>query len=106
MAGQRSGSKHNGFAHAVVSKVAAAVGDDPACLEPPLYDVIDPDALEQLFHQSAEGDIQPNGHVEFMYDRCQVIVHSNGTVNVSSPSESTVGTEDLVASEHQRSSTE
>ncbi len=42
-----------------------------------LYDVIDPDALDAIFHRRSK-----SGHVEFSLDGYAVRVHSNGTVDV------------------------
>ena len=43
-----------------------------------LYDVIDPDALDSLFHQRTMA-----GRVEFVLDGYEVSVHSNGLVEVT-----------------------
>ncbi|KZN23646.1 hypothetical protein A4G99_12215 [Haladaptatus sp. R4] len=43
-----------------------------------LYDVIDPDALDSLFHRQTKG-----GRVEFVLDGYEVRVHSNGLVEVT-----------------------
>lgn len=41
---------------AVVSAVSSAAGVDPTDLDPPLYEVIDPDALDSLF-QTETGSV-------------------------------------------------
>jgi len=75
--------------HTVVSDVAAAVGTDSEELQPPLYEVVEPEALEQLFHRPDENPGDPTGHVVFDYVGCRVTVYSNGQVHVSPPEETT-----------------
>ncbi|WP_324760581.1 HalOD1 output domain-containing protein [Haloarcula sp. GH36] len=58
---------------AVVQAVAEAAGTDPTEL-PPLYDQVDPDALEKLFRNPS------NGVVAFDYHGYTVVVRSDGTV--------------------------
>lgn len=60
----------------VVSSVATHRGVDPVAL-PPLYDTLDPDALDALF-ASACGD----GQVTFEYAGCTVECAGDGTVDV------------------------
>lgn len=66
----------------VVTAVAAARDVDPLEL-PPLYNVIDPDALNQLFDHDVSGD--GNGHcrVSFRMADCDVIVESNNEIDVT-----------------------
>lgn len=60
----------------VVEAVANAAGTDPMRLEPPLNEVVDPDALERL----VEGDAL--ARVSFEYDGRTVAVDGDGTVTV------------------------
>jgi hypothetical protein len=60
----------------VVETVAEAAGVSELELEP-LYDAIDPDALEVLFRPGAVG------RVEFSYQGHAVTVHSDGQVDVA-----------------------
>lgn len=59
----------------VVEAVAAETGADPVSLAP-LYDVIDPDALDRLFDDGA------SGCVEFEFCDHEVVVHADGRVLV------------------------
>lgn len=59
----------------VVEAVAAETGADPASLAP-LYDVVDPDALDGLFEPGASGS------VEFEFCGHDVAVHADGRVLV------------------------
>ena len=65
----------------VVLAVAEATGDDPMEL-PPLYDTIDPDALNKLFGDRIDGAERLGGSFEFSYAGCEVTVRADGTVDV------------------------
>ena len=61
----------------VVDAVAAATGTDPLDLYPPLFNVIDPGALDRLFRDDAEAV------VTFTYNGCRVrVVNDDGEVDV------------------------
>ena len=57
----------------VIRAIAAEEGVDALELSPPLYDVIDPDALDALFHNTS-------GRIAFEYRGYTVTVTSEGTV--------------------------
>ena len=61
----------------VVMEVADVAGLPPETLTPPLYDVIDPDALNALF-QSETSD----GCIEFSYCGYEIAVHSDGRIAI------------------------
>lgn len=61
----------------VAEALADAVGIDPVALEPPLNDVVDPEALDALVASDAEA------RVEFTYHGRCVTVRADGTVVVS-----------------------
>lgn len=61
----------------VVEKVAAAAGQDPMTLNPPLYDVINPDALDMLCASASD-----EFRAVFEYAGYLVTVHGDGTVDV------------------------
>jgi len=60
----------------VINTIAAVTERDPLTMDPPLYDVIDTDALDRLFEQS------DSAAVEFEYDGHEVTIDSDGTVRV------------------------
>lgn len=64
----------------ILRKVAAVKETEPTELDSPLYDVIDPDALNTLFagRNGSSGD----GRVSFRYNDCEVSVESDGEVLV------------------------
>lgn len=59
----------------VVCAVANANGVDTTDLEP-LYDSIDPEALDALFKPGVDGTVR------FAYEGCDVVVHGDGNVRV------------------------
>ena len=61
---------------AVIEAVAEAEGVDPVDLREPLFDVIDPDALEILFRDGT-------GYVVFEYHGYEVAVDSDRNVDVT-----------------------
>lgn len=69
----------------VLREVASEEGVDPIDLATPLYDVIDPDALDTLFAADTSGDEQGSIQVEFNYHGYEIVV-SDGTVRLT-PSE-------------------
>lgn len=60
--------------HRIVESLAAAMGVDPIELEPPLYEVVETDALDTLLDSGAE--------IRFEYRDHLVCVDSDGTVTV------------------------
>ena len=64
----------------VVEAVASHLGCEPDRLQPPLYDVLDPEALDELFRR----DHGTTGYVRFEYRDLEIRVNSDGTVEISS----------------------
>lgn len=67
----------------VVITAVAAVSDDPVMTLPPLYECLDPDALDSLFPESTR-----NGNVTFTYNGFLVVVTATETVQVYDESSS------------------
>jgi len=65
----------------VISAVAEETGKEPTEVGP-LYHVIDPDALDRLF-SATRGSGRNQGHVEFTFAGCDVVVHGDGEVEVT-----------------------
>jgi hypothetical protein len=61
---------------AVVGRLAAATGVPAAALDPPLYDAVDPDALDRLSRNT-------RGTLTFGYRGYRVTVDSEGRVAVA-----------------------
>ena len=68
---------------AVVEAVAAAADVDPADLHPPLYEAIDPIALDRLFADGSERSSNRSGRVTFTYRDYEVTVAADGTVTLA-----------------------
>lgn len=73
---------------AVIEAVAAEAECDPDELTP-LYDVIDPDALERFFEIGTDGE-RPDRRVVFEYDGHEVAVSGDGGIEVTVAEPSTV----------------
>lgn len=68
----------------VVAAVAGARDVDPLEL-PPIYNVIDPDVLNQIVDHGVSGRRSGSGRVVFTMASCEVSVHSDGAVEVTAP---------------------
>ncbi|WP_126662714.1 HalOD1 output domain-containing protein [Haloterrigena salifodinae] len=68
---------------AIIERVAALDGTDPLSL-PPLYDAVDPDALDSLFQSSSTDGPQTTGAVQFTYYGYDVRVDADGDIVVES----------------------
>lgn len=78
MGTERSATKTDtAINHIVIESVADTTNVSPVELSTPLYDVIDPDALERVFARESA-----NGKVVFHYHGCEVTVFSDGNVSV------------------------
>ncbi|ELZ01853.1 HalOD1 output domain-containing protein [Natrialba asiatica] len=74
----------------ILQQIATAEGVDPTELEPPLYSVIDPDALDTLVQSMADGTTTGFGtqteatrsKIEFTYSGYTVRVDETGRVDV------------------------
>lgn len=74
LSGQAAGS----LTLAIVGEVADLEGADPLDLEPPLHEIVDPDALEALFADSIDGTVREDVAVEFHYCGYRVLVDAGG----------------------------
>lgn len=77
---------------AVVEAVASREGIDPVSLETPLYEAIDPDALDALVRRAPPTSDRAPLHVEFTYHGYDVTVSSEGEVAVSGAVEASSST--------------
>jgi len=66
----------------VVQKVAEAKNVDPLEVTPPLYEVIDSDALDQIFRNAPPGS-RTGARVSFSYNECEVTVYNDGSVSIN-----------------------
>ena len=68
----------------IVEEVAALDGTDPLSL-PPLYDAVDPDALDSLFRSSSGDNPRAAGAMQFTYCGYDVRVEADGTIVIIEP---------------------
>lgn len=70
----------------IIEAIAEAEGVDPTDIEPPeyeaLYDVLNPEALDGLFAPREDGTPRSPGEVAFQFCGYDVVVESDGTVDV------------------------
>ncbi|PSP78628.1 hypothetical protein BRC81_07350 [Halobacteriales archaeon QS_1_68_20] len=66
---------------AVLTAVADAEGVDPVDLDRPLYDAVDPDALDALFRTDVADGV--DCHVQFRYYGYEITVHGDGSLDLT-----------------------
>ncbi|MFD1513594.1 HalOD1 output domain-containing protein [Halomarina rubra] len=74
------------LSYAVVSAVAAEKGVSPDALEPVLYDVVEPDALDALFAPRRDGAARTTGTATFELAEYEVTVDADGSVSLATNS--------------------
>lgn len=74
----------------VIETVAARENVNPIELNPSLYEVVDPDALDALFAPSRTGTARLGGRIEFSYCGYELVVRGDGNVTVTDPTEPAV----------------
>ncbi|WP_458190515.1 HalOD1 output domain-containing protein [Haladaptatus sp. NG-WS-4] len=68
---------------AVLRAVANATGIDPIDIDTPLYDVIDPDALDRLFRPCPTTERKTESKVSFTMGGCTVTITDNRVVEAT-----------------------
>ncbi|WP_458209060.1 HalOD1 output domain-containing protein [Haladaptatus sp. NG-SE-30] len=79
---EHDGSDNARLSLRVVNAIAEHEQTNPTEVRPILYDIIDPDALDTLFEDTNTGHPRAQGHVSFEYGPHEVVVYSNGEVEV------------------------
>lgn len=69
--------------HAVITNIAEQEGIDPLDMSPPLYDVLDPEALDRLLEPRYDGTARPDVDVTFTY-RGYTVTVDDSTVTIES----------------------
>ncbi|WP_440764755.1 HalOD1 output domain-containing protein [Natronorubrum sp. DTA7] len=69
--------------HKVLTQVASSEGVSPTDLEPPLHDVVDPDALDRLVESCGCAASDRVVTIEFPYRGYMVRVDSTGAVDLT-----------------------
>lgn len=62
----------------IIDAVAEAEGVEPAALDPPLAQVVDPDALETLLEDTTASELE----IRFTYRKHEVVIDESGRVQV------------------------
>ncbi|WP_121744561.1 HalOD1 output domain-containing protein [Natronorubrum halophilum] len=73
----------------IVHALSSIADTDVSQGEFSLYDSVDPDALDRLFRQKADGTERSGGHVAFTALEHEVYVYANGDVIVYPPTDTT-----------------
>jgi len=63
----------------IIDAVAEAEGVEPTALDPPLAQVLDPDALETLLEDTTASELE----IRFTYRDHEVVVDGSGRVRIS-----------------------
>lgn len=71
-----------------ISEAVAEQTDSDICELPPLYETIDPDALDAFLQYSDSTDAHPDLSVEFSYCGCRVTIDSIGQIQLNPEAES------------------
>ena len=82
--------------NAVVDAVSVVSDVEPTELTP-LYDAVDPDALDSIFTRRGPSPVPPEGRVEFPYNGHRIVVKANGrgyVYDLSVPDRRTVRSSD------------
>ena len=72
--------RNTSVSNRVIQEVAKTLNEDPLELDP-LFETIDPDALDSLFQNSKPA--HPNDRATFMMEGCQVTVFGTGRIDVT-----------------------
>lgn len=72
-------TEHQPIGVSIIQSVAAVADVDPLSLQPRLYDVLDPDALETLLSSGTDGNAV---HVTFAFGVYDVTVTNSGDITV------------------------
>ena len=70
----------------VLNVVAEAEGTQPSNLEPPLYEVIDPKAIDQLIQSGSNRGPASAPHVEFTYLEYRIRITDSGEITLTETS--------------------
>lgn len=66
----------------VIAAIAALTGTPPAKLQP-LYETIDPDALERVLESASDPCRRSTLSISFPYEGCEVTIRADGRLDVS-----------------------
>lgn len=75
--------RSSSLAHQIITEVASREGVHPLDLEVPLYDAVDPEALEALFTRPRNQHTESTLTLSFTYYDYEITVDSDRSVSVS-----------------------
>ncbi|WP_255170742.1 HalOD1 output domain-containing protein [Natrononativus amylolyticus] len=93
---EESSSTETPPSQAIIEAIAAHEGIDATDVEPPeyapLYTAVNPEALDELFEPTQRSGDRVGGRVTLEYEGYEVVVHSDGSVELTdlSPSNGSV----------------
>ena len=91
LTGNQSNQRTPSLSLEVITAIAEQEGVDPTEIVPPkyepLYDVCNPEALDALFAPRENGAPRGRGKVSFTFCEYDVVVTSDGTVDVTTSTE-------------------
>jgi hypothetical protein len=73
------------FSQKVLERVAELEDAEPHELEEPLFETVDPDALDQVFRTQPDGPRRAEGRIQFSYYGYEVVAYADGRVSVQDP---------------------
>jgi hypothetical protein len=66
----------------VVNEIPDCEGVEPTDLTEPLFNTVDPDALNNIFQSFDNGPVREMGQIEFWYYGYKIVVTADGDVSV------------------------
>ena len=75
--------RSSSLAHQIITEVASREGVEPLDLDVPLYDAIDPEALEALFTRPRNLSTESTLTLSFTYYDYEIVVDSDRSISVS-----------------------
>lgn len=82
--GTTTSTDADAVSEAIVTEIADAEGVSPLDVSPPLYEAIDPDALEAVIASMQSQPTEQGGRLEFAYSGYDVTVTEDSSVAVAS----------------------
>lgn len=74
---------HEAPSQAIVTLIADLEGTAPTELQPPLYSVVDPEALDSLFDSSATDESRTPSYTCFRYRGYEIRVEAGGDITIT-----------------------
>lgn len=82
MMGKAARYESNSLTEVIVQQIADLEGVEPLDLETPLYDAVDPEAVESLLTDATTGERREHIRVKFQYYGYDIIVDGEGEIAI------------------------